>query len=323
MTTRLAFAAGCCLATVIAIAPGRVEACSRQLVPALVGSPADGDVGVPTDVVPVYDRTAAGLEGDPTARFELAGDNGEVIALTRRNKHVWGFELVPASALAPNTRYTLRGSWQSPFVSTGPVELALSFTTGSGPTVAPPDPPVAAIQHYDFRGLGNSSCDPQPTGSCLSLPQNTMVQAIVIDDFGQENGRFDEATGAYVIDGYLFRGSFMFNLSGLDQGTNFVCVKLQARGANGSLSQPTVVCGGDGPIYRVDTPNIDCTAQGLTTNGIPVSNRSGGAAPAAAGCSVARQGESEGEGQGQDPATAGLLAAALAALLLAVRTRRA
>ena len=76
--------------------PGRANACSIALGPpaALKGTPADGAVDVPTDVVPVYDVIAAQLSGSSlsAATFVLTNDAGLNTAVTAKQSFVWSFE---------------------------------------------------------------------------------------------------------------------------------------------------------------------------------------------------------------------------------------
>jgi hypothetical protein len=83
------------------------------------------------------------------------------------------------------------------------------------------------------------------------------VEATHVDEFGQESTSV-----------YLHREPWFDNLSGIDQGTNFRCVRLRARAPNGMLSDPVDLCGSDAPLVELDGgDNIGCTSAGLTQDG--------------------------------------------------------
>src|SRR5438552_8435545 len=61
--------------------------------PTLIGMPADGDRGVPTDVVPYY-RIPVGFsssDGTVPGTFTLTSANGTPIALTAKEADNWNF----------------------------------------------------------------------------------------------------------------------------------------------------------------------------------------------------------------------------------------
>jgi hypothetical protein len=264
-----------CLVLGVSLWPRPVRACSIALPPpALEGIPADGDVAVPTDVRLIYDLFAAHLTAlaVQSPEFELTDASGQILRLVQRPPSVGKLELVPENQLQPLTVYRLRGHWREASPSAGETTLSLSFTTAAGPAVAP-SPPVASMQHYAFREVALSSCDPQSTGTCVSIPASTTVAVTYIDSFGQEVADFSP-DGLEVV-GYLRGGPFFDNLSGLDQGTNFECVKLRTRALNGSLSEPVVLCGKDAPTFELrGTANIACSPAGLTHDGHLVSQTS-------------------------------------------------
>lgn len=276
----------CGVVFAVAIAPREARACSVAAPPPdLRGMPTDGDVAVPTDVVPFYDWSEAGLTDDtkPSAQFILTSDLGEMIPLTARWTYVWDFELYHEMPLRPLTRYTLHGAWITGDQTQ--VTANLSFTTGNGALGAAPPSPAASMSHYAYRGSNLTTCDIYPNGSCVSFPADTTVVATYVDSFGQELG-WDSASNSPGQGAYLYARPFFTNLSGIDQGTNFLCVKLRERGANSKLSDPVSFCGKDAPLYDLDTsPRITCTAAGLTQDGQPVQQGelSGG------GCSVSRR----------------------------------
>jgi len=265
---RLAWSVGAIACSALIFLPSRVaEACTvLRPPPALKGIPADGETGVPTNVRPIYDLFAADL-ADPSkdAHFELVSASGVAIAVAARATHYWHFELFPAAELEPQTTYTLHASW---IVGLNTVTFTQSFTTGAGPVVAAPPPPVASLRHYRLHEPAQSTCEsPSLTGTCVSVPAGTLVQANDIDEFGQERGVTDEngiLTGGYLHDGAFFTN----NLSGIDQGTNDRCVRLRSRGVDGSLSEPVVLCREDGPLYEIaGRPTLGCTTEGLTRDG--------------------------------------------------------
>jgi hypothetical protein len=285
---RLAWSAGVIACSTLIFPASRVaEACSVPRPPlALKGIPADGETGVATNVRPVYDLFLAGLE-DPAkdAHFELVSASGVAIAVAARATHTWHFELFPAAELEPQTTYTLNASWTYGFNT---VSFTQSFTTGSGPVVAAPPPPVASLRHYRLHEPARSSCEsPILTGTCVSVDAGTLVQANDVDEFGQEHGPTDD--NGMLTGGYLHTGSFFHNnLSGIDQGTNFECVRLRSRGSDGSLSEPVTLCRDDGPLYEIaGHPTLGCSTEGLTREGAPVLAND---PISAGGCSVAGDG---------------------------------
>jgi MYXO-CTERM domain-containing protein len=67
---------------------------------------------------------------------------------------------------------------------------------------------------------------------------------------------------------YLYERGAWTNLSGIDQGTQDNCVELRTRAANGTYSEPIVLCGKDAPHYRLTgSPDLTCTADGLAQDG--------------------------------------------------------
>lgn len=287
------------------------KACSTALPPAsLLGYPEDGAVEVPTDVIPSYDRVFGRLGSvDPgTTSIQLVGDNGDTVAATARFTYVWNFEIVPERSLTPLTRYTLQGHWiGGPPSPVTPVDISIAFTTGGGPVSVPPAAPMAQMQHYQIKGVSLTSCDPFPAGTCVAVPAATAVQATHVDDLGQED--------QYV---YLYNQSFMTNLSGIDQGTPFVCVRLRTRAANGSLSEPVELCGKDARSFEVHTAKVGCSSEGLTADGHAVSSVALSDAHLAAGCAVG----GEGTGASASAVTAWFVLLSLAVARAAARARR-
>ena len=271
----------------------QAEACSSELPPpALDGFPEDGSTGVPTNVIPIFDRTRAGI-ADPAATgavFELSSASGEAIALAPRQSQVWHFELVPSMPLQPNTRYTLRGQWTRDTGPAAAVDLSLSFTTGDGPLLATPPVPIASMQHYTLTDATLSSCDLPRSGTCLAHPTDAFVEHFYLDLINDPS----IYAGTFGVQGpYLYRQAAWTNLSGIDQGTPYQCVRLRTRAADGTYSDPVVLCGKDAPMYRLaGSAALTCTAQGLVHDGQVVTaapaGSGGGSAAAGAGCSLAR-----------------------------------
>ena len=216
--TRLAWSAGLLACSALIFPPSRVaEACSVAKPPvALKGIPNDGETGVATNVRPLYETFVADL-ADPAkdAHFELVSASGVAIAVAARATHYWHFELFPAAELEPQTTYTLHASWTT--IDRNTVSFTQSFTTGSGPVIAAPPPPVASLRHYRLHEPARSSCDyASLTGTCVSVDAGTLVQANHVDEFGQENGVYDD--NGVLTGGYLYPGSFFTNLSGSTRG---------------------------------------------------------------------------------------------------------
>ncbi len=193
------------------------------------------------------------------------------------------FELVPPNELEPLTTYTLRGRW-TPSGLSEEVTIALSFTTGAGRLDSVPAAPSASMRHYRLSGGPSSTCGPPPVGTCVSMAAGTLVQTTYLDSFGQEHGPSPDPNSA-PIDGYLYDGPFFTDLAGIAQGTNYECVLLRTRAINGSLSQPTVLCGDDAPLFELSGGlTVGCTPEGLTHDGeLVLASES---TPAAEGCSV-------------------------------------
>ena len=256
-----------------ALSPTRATACSfPEPPPALVGTPVDGALDVPTNVIPVYDQVAfysyaAGPDAAASA-FELLSPEGVSLPFTLRPSHVQHFELVPVSPLEPRSTYLIHVTLQPLPGSTQPlVELDLSFTTGDGPTNEIPPPPSGRIQHYTaFGNIAIDSCSPGPNNSCVFFQTPGPMDLAFVDEFGQESEH------------YLVFDPWTSNLTGIDQGTNYRCVRLRARAPDGALSGPTDLCQGDGETFRVtgSLSGIECTPNGLTRNGVPIGQAGSG-----------------------------------------------
>jgi hypothetical protein len=162
------------------------------------------------------------------------------------------------------------------------------------------------MQHYTLTTATLSSSDVARTGTCIALPTGTLVEHFYLDPV------IDPAfyAGTFGAQGpYLFDHAFFDNLSGIDQGTPGQCVRLRTRAADGSYSDPAVLCGTDAPMYRIaGSAELACTAEGLTHEGQLVT-----ASDAGAGCSMA--------GARSSGSSLGLLGLACA-LTLAIRGSR-
>jgi len=258
------------LPLLLGLAGTRTAAACSTLPPAsaLRGYPSDGEVEVPTNVVPFYD--AASAYGTPLehATFTLTSSAGESLTAQAARAQVATTELTIESELQPNTSYTLVASFDEPagpdFVET----LTLAFTTGAGPaSSAPPAPPRGFLRHYLFADQPRSSCSPSEQGTCVAVSAGLPVEATNVDDVGQENSLK-----------FLYRESWFTDLSGITQNTNFRCVKLRTRGANAVYSEPLVLCGADAPLFAIrGSENIGCTPQGLTQDGALVTSSAGAA----------------------------------------------
>jgi hypothetical protein len=136
---------------------------------------------------------------------------------------------------------------------------------------------VWITQHYRFHGP-LSSCDPQNTGSCVAFAQGPVV-ANFIDEFGQEH------------EPYLWQKPVLSNLSGIDQGTNFLCMNLRSRAPDGTLSSPISLCTDDGPLLELSgSSQIRCSAAGLTQGDpLPPETNSESESESESGCALAPQ----------------------------------
>jgi hypothetical protein len=223
------------------------------------GEPRDNATDVPTDVVLYYPMPVGPVsEGDAVPGvFALQTTDGVEVAITARRAGAWGYELVPAELLAPNTEYVLTGSWTT--ANSEALEDTQRFTTGAGPLQATPPAPTATLEHYRIVQTPLSSCSPPEIGSCLSFGDpELMIEVRHIDEFDQLDTP------------YIVRGAMLTNLSGIDQGTSFRCVRLRTRAANGTYGDPQTLCGADASLVEVMTEEVACTSAGLTASGMPL-----------------------------------------------------
>lgn len=246
------------------------RACSTSLPPVtLDGYPMNGDADVPVDVVPVYDAVAAQIldaTGTGSSSFTLRSSSGELVRVTPVRTFVWSIELIPERELEPNTAYTLEATLE-PFQ--GPTTIVMvDFHTGAERAAAPSVPTDSFLQHYRLAGGDKTSCSPPAAGTCIAFTRGTMT-ATFVDEFDQEHEP-----------AYLYSHPTFTNLSGIDQGTNFKCVKLRERAKNGVVSEPLELCGAGAPVVELEGDKVACTVQGVTGN----------VASGADGCSIAPPG---------------------------------
>lgn len=238
-----------CVALGLAFAsPRSARACSTAPSPAaLVGYPGDGETNVPTDVVPFYNIAIARIADVATAQFALTSAAGDTMAVQAELSHAWHVDLVPVEPLQPNTSYRIGLS-----LPDGESVSGVSFTTSAGPFQGVPAPPTASLQHYQFASsVPYSSCSPSRTGTCVALSKGLPVEMTHL-----WNGNADH----YV---YLYEGSVFANLSGIDQGTPFDCIRLRSRAPNRVYSAAVQLCRDDGPLVTLTSDEITCTAEGL------------------------------------------------------------
>jgi hypothetical protein len=256
-------------------------ACTIQGPPlSLSGYPEDGAVGVPTDVLPLYDTTRLGypdpVSGSP-AEFRLLGADGVEIPIVMSSPYTGNISFTPEAELAPNSAYTFEATAYA-HSAAAPTLLLATFTTGDGRAASPSVVEGAFMDHFlvDLAGRPYSSCGVPLSGTCVVVPPGSFVSAVFVDEFGQEQ------------DPYLYREPFFANLSGIEQGTSFICVRLRTRAPNGAESDPIELCGEDAPLldYTGSNTDVKCTATGVafepppTAGGPdhPSSNESGGCA---------------------------------------------
>jgi hypothetical protein len=244
------------------------RACSYPGLPAAFeGYPREGSTGVPTDVIPVFDRLRVGVDEEGRgAVFRLISERGQTIPIRLRLSHIFKFELVPGSRLEPNTRYTFEGRLTVPQRTPPTLQITLSFTTGSGPLRTTPPPPSARLEHYTLPEAGCvSTCDcPEHQGSCIALP----ATGSFVEFAFSHNEDFSIADEPFVghQNRYLRDGVFSTNLTGIAQRTPDRCVRMRTRAENGIYSQPVVLCRENSVSYGVKGDlRIICTPAGLVT----------------------------------------------------------
>jgi MYXO-CTERM domain-containing protein len=251
------------------------EACSTEApIEALVGYPADGEVGIPTDVSPFY-RLNYPHFNLAEAGFELVSSDGTAVPVSVEPVtfgSTSGVNLRTAAPLEPETSYTLEAS-----TTAAPFDT-VTFTTGEGPVSELPPVPAAALTHYKFVPTLLIGCAPSQTGTCMSFPGGLVVETTLIDEFGQEHPHSIE------------RDPFFLNVGGFDQATPFRCVEVRTRAANGSFGEPGVFCASDAPLYKITgSGNIACAPDGLLHDGAVVAaDEPLTESSSAGGCGVAK-----------------------------------
>jgi uncharacterized protein (TIGR03382 family) len=217
--------------------------------PKFEGVPAEGDVGVPTDVVPYY-QFSGGIapSGSVEGTFTLRAADGTSIDLTARVADRWNYELKPSQPLAPQTAYVLHGEWPSPNGPSPTISMDdVHFMTGNGVLAAPPPTPVGRLVNYSLDPKALSSCSPQPFGTCISVQDDkAMIVVTYFDALNQPQGA------------YGYRGSFF----GADLRN--ICVQVRTRALNAALSDPLLLCGAMSSLQEIHgTDQIHCTAAGI------------------------------------------------------------
>jgi hypothetical protein len=243
-------AIGCAsiVALSLALSPKRSRACVTPAPPnAWVGYPTHGLTEVPTDVVLYYNLFRSGLGEASLGSFQLTSESGDVVALTAKQTYGWSFELFAGRQLEPQTTYTLTLAESSldPLV----------FTTGDGPVVATPEPPQASLTHYKLQGL-LTSCDPQPTGTCVGVAAGLPVVARELGVVGNVETTL-----------HLYTDSWRTDLTGEN---GLTCVRLWSRAPNGSLSASVDLCGDEAPQVELEPRELACTATGIPQRDNPV-----------------------------------------------------
>jgi hypothetical protein len=247
----------------LALPASQAKACSRTPgLPGFSGVPRDAAVDVPTDVVPIYRAFEGGT-------FRLTSATGTEVAVTAVPGPSGWITLSPANPLEPRTRYGLHWHFDRITAPAQVFDLDLSFTTGDGPLTTKPEPPVATVHHLAYDDPGRSSCAQEPYSTCIATPANLMVEALMFVD--------DPDGGAYPGPGVasLSEGPTWINISGLDDtGVSTGrprCVRLRTRAANGSFSDPSILCTKDGLHHHVATSlPVLCTPSGLQLAGAPL-----------------------------------------------------
>ena len=213
--------------------------------------PRDGDIGVPTNVVP----WVRGIWGRPPTAWLQAGAERLDLTVTSfgfDGSNPFGVaELSPAAPLRAATTYEVHVALEGyPF-------LVMSFTIGPGPlSTPPPDPPVLRrAQRYE--GMGSTcaltyACTSDPGGGTLELSVDG--EPVALEDTGT-----------------LFRAG---------SAVPDECVELRRRDLAGRRSSPAVLCGspvfrGPAPFIGADSPGLRCDDGRLFLDGEPLDDPGG------------------------------------------------
>ena len=201
--------------------------------------PADGEVDVPTNIVP-WVHVSGDLElfdaDDKRVPHTVTGDFEPTTGCSQYS------ELVPEFELLPNTTYTLRAT--SDFREES--EDSISFTTGGGAiALAPPAPPTLNAAFFDARNYLNSCIGDEFQG-CAAGAYEGLVEVIVTAD-GETIRQYVQAVASELP---LYLRS---------EGEE-VCAELRARDTLGQRSEARIFCsktdvlhvmpanGGDGDV---------------------------------------------------------------------------
>lgn len=256
--------------------PSSAEACTTTLSEdetSVRTLPANGAEDVPTDVALLVDvsqiRSALVQPFDDFATLRTS--TGATLAVEAKPLSSRYVEVKPLQPLAPNTAYELdlrvQGtSEEEPELST------MTFTTGAGPEQLTDVPLNASLQHYVFSDdVQLSTCDRPRSGTCVVLPDDVLVTVTYFkrgQSTNEEQASLDSDDniwGEPVTS--IATGSFGSEL-GFDYSSDWACVRLQHRRANGSHGEPVVLCGSDAPTFELfDNSSLECTSQGIEHSG--------------------------------------------------------
>jgi hypothetical protein len=205
-------------------APARVHACSCDARPIARSEPGDGAIGVTVDIAPIlggwFDPQTVAFEhedGTPVA-FDLR--TGVGLDLCDR---LTG-ELVPATALAANSRYLIRAS--APEQGEGG-STEVSFTTGAERVAESPLSAPSVAVSFVRGNLIVDSCTSDVRG-CLTVTGADHAELRLTRGGREQNWTFVRGT---------------VELNTLTEAPE--CIEVRARDAAGRRSAVTALCGGD------------------------------------------------------------------------------
>jgi hypothetical protein len=205
-------------------APARVHACSCEARAIARSEPDDGAIGVPVDIAPIL----GGWFDPQTVTFEH--EDGSPVAFDLRTgvgldlcDRLTG-ELVPATALAANSRYLIRASTPEPEEG-GSTEI--SFTTGEEQVVQSPLPAPSVAVSFVRGNLIMDSCTSDVRG-CLTVTGADHAELRLTRDGREQNWTFVRGT---------------VELNTLAEAPE--CIEVRARDAAGRRSAVTTLCGDD------------------------------------------------------------------------------
>jgi hypothetical protein len=227
---------------------------------ALRATPAAGSDDVPTDVAILLDLSWANLDNSlplPEGFATLRKPDGEVVPSSVERVAIWHAEVRPAAVLEPDTSYEL--IVQMPNYDGAIVPKTARFSTGAGPLDVELEPPVAALQHWVFApDVELNSCSPGNVGTCVALPAGEFVEwTFLLAD------RTDPQMGTY-----LSEGPFTTDITADTSSHPYRCLRLRRRAANGSYSEPTVLCGADAPTVEL-AGSFTCGPRGIVQPDLP------------------------------------------------------